>query len=497
MGWRAAGRYERSGGENILEQAGRRRQKNMTEKLYEKIAKYCREEQLVEAGDRLVLGVSGGADSVFLFHFFLWLRMRVDISFVVVHVDHGIRGEEAKKDRDFVKRLAEEEAIRFIQYETSIPELAKKWKMTEEEAGRVYRYRCFEETLEHLKGTKLAVAHHRDDQAETVLFQLFRGSALRGLGGMSPKNGHVIRPLLCVSRSEIEETLQREGIEYCIDSTNDENVYARNKLRNQLFPWVEKEIRQGAGKHIAKSADYIRDLVAYIDAETEKLYQAVAEEGPECRMVREKAFLELFPALQRELILKMLVSLSGRKKDIETEHIEQVRRLFLGGTGKKLSLPYGLQARKDYDRLIIERKKEPVSKLFEAQPFHAGQSYEIPFTTGETLCFMAEKKKMESFEKNSLKKYCTKCFDYDKIESVALFRYYAQGDYLWTRPQGGKKKLSRLFIDEKIPQERRRRIVVLAEGSHVLWIPELDRVSAFYYLTEQTKQMIYIKKKGE
>ena len=196
----------------------------MKNTVYLKVKDFIREHALVDYGDKIVAGVSGGADSVFLFMVLAELAKEYSLSLCAVHVNHGIRGEEALHDEDYTKNFVQGLGYECKVFYKDIPALARSLKITEEEAGRVYRYECFENVRESLGFDKVAVAHHKDDQAETVLFQLFRGSGIKGLGGMRPGNGNIIRPLLGIRRCEIEEALLAEGTGYCVDCTDRKSV---------------------------------------------------------------------------------------------------------------------------------------------------------------------------------------------------------------------------------------------------------------------------------
>ena len=188
--------------------------------IYLKVKSFIEDNGLVKYGDKIIAGVSGGADSVFLFLVLVALAGEYNLSLCAVHINHGIRGEEALRDEKFTESFVQGLGYRCRIFYKDIPALAAELKVTEEEAGRKYRYECFESVRKELGYNKIAVAHHKDDQAETVLFQLLRGSGIKGLGGMRPKNGSIIRPLLGIRRAEIEEALMEEGTGYCIDSTN-------------------------------------------------------------------------------------------------------------------------------------------------------------------------------------------------------------------------------------------------------------------------------------
>jgi len=463
--------------------------------LYKTIEKYCREHNLFSYGDGIVVGLSGGADSVFLLYALSKIKEPWGLHLMAVHVNHGIRGKEAQRDQEYAQTFAESLGIPCKVYKENIPEFAKKHHMTEEEAGRAYRYRCFEECRKEFAYQKIAVAHHKEDQAETILFQMLRGSSLRGLGGMRPKREHIIRPLLGISRREIEKILREEQIAYCLDSTNLEDTYARNLLRNKVIPYLQKEVQPETVSHIVQVGSHLQEVMEYIDGQVDEIYGRIVEKEQEKRSMNLAEYRLLPVVLQRELIVRMIQELCGRKKDITAVHVQMVVSLFEGETGKRLMLPYNIRAEKSYDIVSLYVKKQAVEEY--AEPSYLGDSitfqkkYKMLLASGENGFIVFEKGGREKIPEDNWKKHCTKCFDYDRMGSMPKFRYPENGDYLWLDQTGRTKKLSRLFIDGKIPREQRRKTLVLAEGCHILWVPILDRCSAYYYVTENTKEIIY------
>lgn len=465
----------------------------MNSDIFERIAIYCDRNQLFQAGDGVIAGLSGGADSVFLLWVLVQLQKKWDLRLQAVHINHGIRGEEALRDQNYAVSFAERLGIACKVYQADIPALSKEWQMTEEEAGRTYRYQCFEALRKELRYNKIAVAHHRDDQAETILFQLLRGSSLRGLGGMRPKRGRIVRPLLEVGRQEIEKALQEEEIDYCTDSTNGQDVYARNLIRNHVMPYLQQNIQPAAVRHIASAGSHLREVMDYIDSQTDEAYQRLVGREQEGLVIYETSFLNLPAVIQKEVILKMIEELSGKRKDITSAHVELVLSVVRGKTGRRIMLPYGLCAEKSYERLFMYRQKNQEKErgeYFDTGKIHLEKEYRIPLGKEGYCKVDFEKSPVENLSEFHLKKHCTKCFDYDKMVSMPAFRYPEEGDFLWLDSSGKTKKLSRFFIDEKIPLRERRRIVVLAEEHHILWIPLLNRCSAYYYVSEDTKEVI-------
>lgn len=470
----------------------------MNKYIYERVKSFCDDNALIEKNDGIVAGISGGADSVFLFLYLLQVQKEYNLRLCFVHVNHGIRGSEADRDERFVEELCEQNGVMYKVFYKDIPKMAQEMSMTEEEAGRVYRYECFEDVRKELGYNKIAVAHHQDDQAETVLFQLLRGSGFRGLGGMRAKNADVIRPLLAVKKQEIVETLEKKGQSYCTDSTNNEDEYARNQIRNHLIPYLQENLQKETVSHIAKTASYMQDVTEFIDLQTDMVWESVIE-CKDGRPKEIKAYLsemkKLHVVLQREIFMRMIEYMSGRRKDITARHIDALTRLTISQTGRKINLPYDIVAAKYYDCILMSHKdrwyhsSQSFTEVYE-EKISAGQEYNVTFTNNNshTISFHTEETGImtDIIKKNS----CTKWFDYAKIKNMPELRYPKEGDYLWLRTDGSKKKLSRILIDSKIPADERKNILVLADGAHIMWIPELSRCSAYYYINDKTKKML-------
>ena len=212
---------------------------------------------MLKAGERVILGVSGGADSVCLLYLLKEWSLSCPCTLYVVHVDHGIR-KEAGEDAAYVEELCRRLEIDYTLVKEDVPGIAKAYGLSEEEAGRKVRYDAFYKRAKEVGALKLAVAHNVNDQAETVLFHLFRGSALTGMCGIWPVREGVIRPLLCLERKEIESYLALRGIPFCTDRTNFEDTYARNRIRSHILPYAEEQISAGSASHIARTAQRVR-----------------------------------------------------------------------------------------------------------------------------------------------------------------------------------------------------------------------------------------------
>lgn len=498
----------------------------------QKVLGFMRNKHMTDRGDGVLAAVSGGADSVCLLLLLNGMAAELGIRVFAFHMNHGIRGEEADRDEQFVGELCKQLEIPLTVVHEKVETYAEEHGLSGEEAGRILRYRHLEETAERYQCTKIAVAHHEDDDAETVLLNLFRGSGLAGLSGIRPVRGKIIRPLLCVSRKEIEEYLKEQGFSWCEDSTNRENDYTRNKIRNELLPWVRENINSRAAEHILAASELAAQADVYFEMEAERILEESCskrrEEAkqPTSQNVGEadgkesgtgqnlkvaenamkmytKISTNLFDSqpeiLKTYIIRRMVLNAAGKAKDITERHIRAVMKLTGPGGGHSVNLPYGLQAVRGYETLKIVQDQERRSAVESSDP---GQKWENEgsfekeirlrtdldetFRIGPASIHLhaSSRKKEPEIPKNQY----TKWFDYDKINVGLSIRYRKNGDYL-TLSGGGKKKLRRYMIDEKIPEDERDRIPVLADGDHVLWVVGY-RISDYYKITDETEHIL-------
>ena len=468
-----------------------------------KVLAYVKKYQMLEENDTIVAGVSGGADSVCLLFVLLMLRETIPFHFAVVHVNHGIR-EDAGEDADYVKRLCKENEIPFYLKEVNVKEYAFRHGMSEEEAGRKIRYEAFEEALnkeKNLHGSlsgKIAVAHNSNDRAETMLFHLFRGTGLTGLTGIRPVNGKIIRPLLGIERGEIEKWLKERNIEYKTDSTNEQDIYTRNKIRHHILPFVKDNINRGVISHMNSAADNLADAEEFVKRQMLLIKDTCVSvtHGREGRAVKINIpeFLRADTYLQGRILLSCLEDIGGGRKDITSVHIDSIRKLFFGNGSREIHLPYGITVYKTYDVGMIvkgnvQRRREPEGQKKEYERYEIS----IPMTLSvpnlgnvEFTVFPYEK------TENIPQKTYTKWFDYDKITRSIVFRVREKGDYLTINNRLDHKSLKDYFVNEKIPRSERDSFYVLAEGSHILWVPGY-RISEYYKISEDTLNILQVR----
>ena len=454
-----------------------------------KVATFIKEQNLIVPGDRILIGLSGGADSVCLTEVLQCMAGSLSVTLGAFHVNHGIRGAEADRDEAFSRALCERYGIPFYVVREDVPVRAKEWQTGLEEAGRRVRYEAAERIANEQGYDKIALAHHQNDVAETMLFHLFRGSSVGGLASIPPKRGQIIRPLLSCDREEIEGYLALRGCSYCVDGSNEDTEYTRNKIRHRIVAYAQTEINTGAVGHMAETAAELGEVEEYLTGETEAVCR-MAEQLPEGIGIPVSLLAERHGVIQRRVIYRFIGTVAGSKKDITKEHVEAVRGLLNGQSGKRVSLPYGVVAAREFDRIVI-KKENGQAKEDTEKGYKISVPGEYPMgANGESLCF-----RVFSYEKNAEipKNEYTKWFDYDKIMGVLCLRTYCDGDRIGLR--NGSKTVKSVWLEHKIPAEQRKQRLLLADDVQVLWIPGI-RSCDNYRIDENTKTVLEVQRNG-
>lgn len=471
--------------------------------MYQKVLSYVNQHHMLTQGDGIVAGVSGGADSVCLLFVLRKMMESFGGKLYVAHVNHGLRGEDALADQEFVRNLCKEWDLPFYLKSVDLRAIAKEKKLTEEEAGRLVRYDFFREVAKKTRAGKIAVGHNANDNAETLLFHLIRGSNLKGLCGISPVQGQIIRPLLCVQRGEIEAYVRENGLNFCMDKTNLEDTYTRNRIRHKLLPLME-EINPEAVEAIGRAAEACAFSADFIEGEVKAASERFVrrDEGLKQFVIEKEAFSSLQPAVFDGLLMEVLSLAAGSRKDVGAVHIGALRALQKGETGKSLNLPYAVRAENVYGNLVFHKITED-GNVRKGGPEDKGEELgfrlfgelvlskdpmegEIPLPEGGCIQYS-----LENYEKNMKipKNRYTKWLDYDIIDGTLQFRTRKPGDWIQVLARGGRKKLKDYLIDEKIPRSERDRIVLLTLGDEILWAVGY-RLSERAKITEKTKHIL-------
>ncbi len=486
--------------------------------LQEKTRAMLVKEHMVTHGDNLLAAVSGGADSVGLLRVLKELEGEMGYHLHAMHVEHGLRGEQSLEDERFVKALCTQWEIPCHTVSVPVQDYAAAHGCGTEEAARILRYESLERERRGIaeetgRRCRIAVAHHREDQAETVLFHLCRGSGLRGLRGMLPVSGEILRPFLEADRQEIREYLLTEGICWREDATNAQDTYTRNAIRHKVLPLLTEEINSQSIRHIGECAGELAQIQEYMEEQARQGLQSCVLQR---ETLQEKSISQLIlsiermlsypPVLQNRIIYLALSETAGKMRDLQRVHIEAIRRLAEGEGNGCLSMPYGVTVRKSYDLLFFSalnteelyfsatnpEEKSPERTLRPEKSVKGGGGFSI-LRKEDYLWEVLPNPFPEGVVPQ--KKY-TKWFDYDKIGLFLEFRTRQTGDRITVKEDGSSKKLSRLMIDSKVPAEIREQMTLPFAGSEVLWLPGV-RINEAYRVRPTTKRVLKITLKSE
>lgn len=457
--------------------------------MLKEIRKQIGQFHMLEKGDRVLIGLSGGSDSVCLAQVLYELAVEYELELSAVCCHHGLRGENADQDVRFSEDFCKKRGIAFYKVYDNVEKRAGEKGMSLEEAGREFRYEAFQNIMKEHGCNKLAIAHNADDRAETMLFHLTRGTGLSGLCTMEPiriffEEKQIIRPLLWMTKKNIEAWLVEKGIAWRTDESNHEDVYTRNRIRHHVLP-ILTQINDRAVEHMGETALQLGEINSYLKEETNRIFDQAVSKTEDRLVISVPLLKEKHSYMKKAILYRCLAEMAEGRKDITSVHVKNLLELLEGETGKEVHFIKEIRGRREYDSLILmkdlniseaatEKKKEEILNQLEIR-------MEKMAYTGQEI------------SKNEY----TKQFDCDKILNELCLRFWQQGDYLYLKEDGGKKKLSRYFIDEKIPLEKRGQIPLLADGNHILWVVG-HRISAYYKVTDRTEQIlsVTIKNKG-
>jgi len=456
--------------------------------MIEKVKRYAEKWHMLEKEDKIIVGVSGGADSVCLLFVLKELQKEIPFELFVVHVNHELRGEDAKSDEEFVRNICKEWGFPFYLYTENVELIAKNRKQSTEEAGRELRRACFQRTMEEVQANKIALAHHRNDNAETVLMNLTRGTGLKGLGGIRPIQGQFIRPLLCVSREEIEAFMKEIRLSYCCDLTNDSNDYTRNRVRNNIIPYLEREVNSAAVSHIGETSEQLQQIQDFLEETVSEIFDEAVVKIEESYLVESEVFASLHPALKPLLLKMVLLQIVQSEKDIEQIHLRAIQELFEKQVGRSIDLPYQLIAKRTYEGVRLQRRAAISEVGFQREVCLETGRDEFTAYGKKIFCKISEKNREND---KSSQKSGKQCFDYDIIQNGLTIRTRRPGDYITIHPDGRTQKLKSFFINEKVPQEMRNQVLLVADGSHIMWIVGM-RVNCLYQVSHRTKHVLEI-----
>jgi len=459
------------------------------EVIVKQLLNTVQEHQLIQSGDKIVVAVSGGPDSVCLLHLLHSLKSRLGIELYGAHLNHNIRGIEAQMDARYVLNLCEDLNIICFIKSADVEAYGKEHQLTSEQAGRMLRYEFFDEVLNKVDANKIAVAHNYNDQAETVLMRLLRGSGMQGLTAIQYQRDRVIRPLLDVHREDIEAYCNRHNLIPRIDETNLTSIYHRNKIRRELIPYLEENYNPSVLTSLVKTANILKEDFDYIEEAAKVMYKDLVHFEKKDQVSFSITALEKqHPALKARMLRRAGEELLGKGELLSYQQIQNLLELLdKKQTGKSIHLPLGLEAAVSYDKLIFSKGREG-----EIEPFKEElRVNDITYVHALKASFELRVFPKEEVSKVSKDKF-EKHFDFDQFRQTIFARNRRDGDRFWPLGLSGKKKLKDFFIDCKVERRERDLIPLICDGKDIVWVVGY-RISEKYKITDRTQQILSIK----
>ena len=446
--------------------------------MYKKVMSYIKDNNLIRSGDKILVALSGGPDSVCLLNILYNLKDKLDIEIGAAHLNHLLRDKDAFEDEEYVKKLCEELNIPCFVKRVDINKYSKEKKMSSEMAGRDARYNFFDEIIQDYGYNKIATAHN----------------GIEGLCGIKVSRDRIIRPILCLSRKEVEEYIDINNLNPRIDKTNFEKIYNRNKIRLDMIPYIKENFNEDIIQTLNRMSVLLQKDNECIEKSARSFYERYCIEQPDYFIIKKEMF-DNHEAVLTRVIRYALTNFSKTHYDFEMKHIYEICNLAKNNSGKSIDLPNKIYAENIYGDIYIKEKsiinngnlKNDITiNKSDINGFKIDfQNYNIEFSVISNDLSL-------NFKKSKFIKY----FDFDKIDNFISIRNRRNGDKIIPLGMNGSKKLKDIFIDMKIPKEERDCIPLLCLDDNISWIVGI-RVSEEYKITNKTKNILKVIVKRE
>lgn len=457
--------------------------------MYKKVMSYIKDNNLIKSGDKVLVALSGGPDSVCLLNILYNLKAELNIEIGAAHLNHLLRDKDAFEDEEYVKTLCKSLDIPCFVKRVDINKYSKDKKMSSEMAGREARYNFFDDIVKDEGYTKIATAHNANDQAETILFRLMRGSGIEGLCGIKVRRDKIIRPILCLSRKEVEEYIEINNLKPRIDKTNFEKIYNRNKIRLDMIPYIKENFNEDIIQTLNRMSVLLQKDNEFIENSARSFYEKHCIEQSDYFIIKKEMF-DNKEAVVTRVIRYALTNFSKTHYDFEMKHIYEICNLAKNNSGKAIDLPNKIYAENIYGDIYIKERIN-INNIDVKQEIVVNKN-EINgkkiFFNDENIKFSVLKNDSNlDLNQNNFIKY----FDFDKINDSISLRKRKNGDKIIPLGMKGSKKIKDLFIDMKVPKEERDCIPLLCFDENISWIVGI-RVSEEYKITNKTKNILRV-----
>ncbi len=460
--------------------------------LLDRVRKTIDQHCLLDKGDRLIVGVSGGVDSMVLLRLLNACRQEFTLSLIVGHVNHGLRPTESEKEAELVQKETERLGLRFEYGQFNVKEFQKMGGLSPQDGARRIRFHFLNGLLKKYGADKIALGHNADDQVETVLLRLLRGSGLKGLKGMLPfREGRIIRPLLEVWRKEIESFARETEVPHVSDSSNLNGKYLRNRIRLNLLPLIEKEYQSNFKEIVLRTSAFLREENDYLERGAEEAYQKIVFEEKDSLSFQFSQYQSLHEAIQWRVVQKMLEKISGEERIREGGEGTEVnlisKKLKEPAPSFLLPLSYGTCFEKRYDKVLLRKGRIESIPPFEVELISPGRTF-IEEIGREVV--------IEEIEKDSPWQDIrgtsnTALLDYQTLQFPLKLRNFRPGDRFQPLGAKGTQRLKEFFIDHKIPRFERPKIPLLLSGEMITWVVG-HRIDERFKVHEKTHRVLKI-----
>jgi len=449
-------------------------------KTEEKVIKFITAYSLIEKGDKILVALSGGPDSVFLLHFLSKYQRKYRIELGAFHLNHQLRGKAAEQDEKFCGKFCNKLKIKYFSSVKNVQAFAKKNKISVEEAGRIIRYKLLKELFVKHNYSKISTAHIQDDNTETVFLNLIKGSGITGMSGIPAQRENIIRPVLCLSKDEILDYLHFYGISYRIDESNLSEDYERNYLRKQIIPFIKERLNPSLDETIFNSSLVFQTVKDFFDKKvSEFLNQVIASDDKSLTIN-----INSFPGIHRSIVTESIREAVRNKWEVSLNYSDVKRILELANkqSGVAIELSGNLIALKDREKLIIKKKSSVIT------------TKKIFIKVGETLKTNRGAISIKEFDKNKIKYNADSNIEYvsgDSISKKLLVRKWQNGDKFIPLGMDGEKKISDFIIDIKMNRLEKQNQFVLIDGDQIIWLIG-KRIDNRFKITEETKKVLQL-----
>lgn len=457
--------------------------------MLNKVINYIKDNNLIEEEDKVLVALSGGPDSVCLLHILYKLKKMLNIELGAIHINHMLRGEDSDNDEKYIGELCNKLGINYYVKRIDIDYISKNTNVSLEVAGRNERYKAFEEIRSNNGYNKVAVAHNSNDQAETILMRMMRGTGLEGLTGIKAKREDgVIRPILCLSRSEIEIYCEENKLNPRIDSSNYERIYSRNKVRLDILPYMKENFNKDIIETLNRMALILQKDNDFIEEYSKRCYNIYCKKYSNKLEVSKELFENEMESIVTRVIIMAFKEISKSCQNFEMKHIYEIVNLSKRDTGKMINLTNNIICENLYGDIIFKgndnNQKNGYSEIIIDKN---NISNKVTFDNYIVSFELISNKNKVEFSKNNL----IKLFNYDNIEKEIIIRYRKDGDRITPLGMNGSKKLKDIFINLKVPREKRDSIPILCFDDKISWVVGY-KTSQESRITNDTKNILKI-----